>query len=108
MPITMPSRRCGASFVIVLRPTGLSSISPAVCRKKRAVSQSGPILPSAVSLAAGTMSTKESATKSRPRANLTGLDGCRVPSLIQRKAKTGAMRITQTELTDCHHDDGKV
>src|SRR5262249_41317734 len=30
-PIISPARRCGASFVVVLRPTGYQHISPIVC-----------------------------------------------------------------------------
>ena len=92
----------------MLKPTGLRSISPTVWRKKTATSHRGPITPWAVSLAAGTISTKDSATKSRPSANFTGLDGCRAPSRIQRKANTGASRMTQMELTDCHQEEGKA
>src|SRR4051812_47481219 len=52
------------------------------------------------------MSTNESAINSRPRANFTGLDGWRDPMRIQRKAKIGARRMTQMELTDCQYGDG--
>src|SRR5690606_31132286 len=107
MPITSPSNRAGASLVIVLRPTGLRHISPTVCRKNRPSSQIGPtLLPSAVSLAAGIIQTKDRATNSRPSANFAGLEGWRRPSLIHSQAKSGARVITQAEFTDCHQVEG--
>ena len=56
-----PARRGarGASCVMVLRPTGLSSSSPTVCRKNSPTSHSGLTRPSAVSIAAGTMSRND-------------------------------------------------
>src|SRR5206468_3115380 len=68
--------------------------------------QYGATLPAAVSFAAGTINTNERETNSSPSVNFSGLEGWRLPSLIQRNAKTGASRMTHTELTDCHHEEG--
>src|SRR6202035_556605 len=51
---------------------------------------------------------KPKPTKKRPEANLAGLDGSRLPSLIHSQAKTGASVQMKNELTDCSQLDGNL
>ena len=52
-----------------------SNSSPTVCRKNSPTSHSGLTRPSAVSIAAGTMSRNDRPRKNSPNANFAGLDG---------------------------------
>src|SRR5678815_2314574 len=90
-------------------PTGLRHSSPIVCRRYVVISH--PALtrpPPAANWAAGIRIANPAARKNRPRANLLGVDGSRLPSLSHSHANAGASRMIQSELTDWNHASGKV
>src|SRR4030095_7903672 len=103
-PIISPARRCGASFVVVLRPTGYKQISPMVCSTYTPTSHHGPTLtPPAVRSEAVANTAAPSPTNSNPSENFAGLDGCRSPIFSQSHAKTGARMTTGIVGTDRNH-----
>ena len=75
--IEADERSRARACVMVLRPTGLRNSSPTVCRKNSPTSHNGLTRPSAVSIAAGTISRNDSPRKNSPSTNFTGLDGWR-------------------------------
>ena len=93
---------------MVLSPTGLSSSSPTVCRKNSPTSHSGLTRPSAVSVAAGTMSRNEADRNTSPSANFTGLDGWLRTEPHPHHAKNGDSRMTKSELSDWIPADGNA
>src|SRR5688572_1999309 len=100
-PIMRPAMRAGASFVIALKPTGLRHSSPNVCSRYTTTSHMGLTwTPDAARRAPTTSTAKPLPTSSRPRANLTGVDGSWRPSLIQSHANTGAKDHTNSEFID--------
>src|SRR5262245_56626938 len=79
-PIIRPPIRCGASLVVVLRPTGLKQSSPTVWQKSTPTSHHGPTLSALPnSSEAITNNTAPNPTNTRPNENFAGLDGWRSP-----------------------------
>ncbi len=107
-PIINPPILAGASTVIALKPTGLNTSSPMVCRKYVVVSHIGlASTPSA--RAGGIRIAKPRPASTRPQANLVGADGS-VPLaaiLTQTHAITGANRIRKNEFIDWNQLLGK-
>ncbi len=92
--------RTGDNLLIVLRPTGLRHNSPTVWMKYTSTSHQGETRPAPVKLAANVITRNAMPAKSKPKANLAGLEGCRSPIVCQINANTGASRITKTAGTD--------
>ncbi len=57
----------------------------------------GEVLLVAVLRAAGIMITNDKATNTSAQANLTGLDGCRLPRWLHSQANSGASNLRRTE-----------
>src|SRR5688572_9369172 len=102
-PIDIPAIRAGDNVVMALRPTGDRASSPMVCRRYVSVSHIGLTWkPPSAACAGGTRMANPSPTKTRPNANLAGLDGSapRDAILTHIHAKTGARIIRNSEFSD--------
>ena len=101
VPIICPTRRPGASLVMLLRPTGLRHSSPTVWKKYVATSHCMPTFPSTSDIDAHAITTNPVASSSRPRPNLVAIPGLRSPSLTQIMPTTGASRMMKIGLIAC-------
>ena len=95
--------RAGARVVMALKPTGLNTNSPIVCRKYVAVSHIGLTRAPWSAMRAGMIRMRKPApTKIRPNPNLVGLIGS-LPvdaSLTHSHASTGANAKMNNEFID--------
>src|SRR5690606_494896 len=109
-PMPRPTRRTGASLVVIDRPIGDRHNSPIDWITYTATRVHSGILPNASTmLDSATISSRNARPlKIRPRPNLRGIDGLARPSLIQIQAITGARVRIATELTDWNQATGNV
>src|SRR5690606_28816091 len=78
VPIIMPTKRRGASLVMLDRPIGLRHSSAVVCGRYVSSSQRGATVWSMASFAAKAITPKPRPICTRPSANLPGADGSRL------------------------------
>ena len=86
---------------MLLSPTGLRHSSPTVWKKYVATSHCMPTLPSASDIDAHAMTRNPTPSRTRPRPNLTAIDGFRAPSATQIMPTIGASRMIKIGLTLC-------
>src|SRR6187431_3377191 len=98
-------KRAGASLVVTDRPGGEMNISAIVKTKRmKMIARSG--VEFGAPLAQGRNSRNATPMTIAPSANLTGADGCRVPSFVQMAANTPDRRMTKIGLMELIHEAG--
>ena len=110
-PIISDETRCGASFVVALRPTGDSVSSPSVWKRYVSTSHHGDAWPpSAETSPAPTIVTKPRPSSTRPIPNLVAVDGSRPlrPRYTQIIATNGAMVKMKKAFSDWNQAAGTM